>query len=113
MAGTAAMRGRMLQRKIIGINIIVIKETKERAMLDPISVSMKMQQAAFIGACCATGIAAASLARLLKGEERMMFLPTHRRAEEKHVPVTVVAAGPSWNDHYGKRAHDVDVEHMR
>lgn len=82
-------------------------------MIDPISTSVKIQQAAFIGACCVAGIAAANLSRLLKGEHALMFLPAHRRATEQHKAPSYVPSGPSWNDHYGKRAHDVDVEHMR
>lgn len=82
-------------------------------MMDPISYSMKIQQAAFIGACCAAGVAAANFSRMLKGEQAVMFLPAHRRADEQHKPQAVVAKGAAWSDHYGKRAHDVDVEHMR
>lgn len=25
----------------------------------------------------------------------------------------VVPRGPSWTDHYGRRSHDIDVEHIR
>lgn len=82
-------------------------------MMDPITTTMKVQQAAFIGACCAAGVAAANLSRLLRGENAVMFMPAHRRAEEQHKQQTFIAKGPSWADHYGKRAHDVDVEHMR
>jgi len=82
-------------------------------MMDPITYTVKLQQAAFMGACCAAGIAAANVSRMLKGEQAVMFTPAHRRATEQHKPQAVIAKGPSWADHYGKRAHDVDVEHMR
>lgn len=82
-------------------------------MMDPLNYAMKVQQAAIIGACCFAGITAANVTRMLKGEQALMFLPMHRRASEQHKPQAVVAKGASWTDHYGKRAHDVDVEHMR
>jgi hypothetical protein len=82
-------------------------------MLDPITTTLKMQQAAFIGACCAANLAAANLSRLMRGEQVLLFAPGHRRAIERHKPQPIVTTGPSWTDHYGKRSHDVDVEHMR
>jgi hypothetical protein len=82
-------------------------------MMDPITYAMKVQQAAFIGACCAAGVAAANFSRMLKGEQSLMFLPAHRRASEQHQPAAYIPRGASWADHYGKRSHDVDVEHMR
>lgn len=83
-------------------------------MMDPVTFTMKVQQAAFIGACCAIGIAAAKLVRMLKGELALFDVgAAHRRAAELHAPVPVIAQGPTWSDHYGRRVHDVDVEHMR
>lgn len=82
-------------------------------MLDPVTYAMKVQQATFIGAWCFAGVTAANVTRMLKGEQAVMFLPVHRRAVEQHKPQAVIAKGASWADHYGKRAHDVDVEHMR
>lgn len=82
-------------------------------MMDPVTFTMKAQQAAVIGVCCAVGVATANLMRILKGEMALFDFAAHRRAAELHAAVPVVANGPTWNDHYGRRAHDVDVEHMR
>jgi hypothetical protein len=82
-------------------------------MLDPITFSLKVQQAVAVGALCFVGVAAAAWVRLLKGETQMLAFPFHRRSEEMHAHHDYVASGASWADHYGKRAHDVDVEHMR
>jgi hypothetical protein len=82
-------------------------------MMDPLTFSMRVQQAAFIGACCAAGVAAANALRVVKGEQSLFGVPFHRRSDELHVHKDIIATGPLWTDHYGKRAHDVDVEHMR
>lgn len=83
-------------------------------MMDPATFAMKVQQAALIGTFCAVGIAVANWMRMLKGELALFDLTAaHRRAAELHAPLPVIAQGATWSDHYGRRAHDVDVEHMR
>ncbi len=82
-------------------------------MLDPLTYTLKVQQAAFVGTLCAAGIAAANWARILRGEQAILATPVHRRAEEKHTQPAYIAKGAAWSDHYGRRAHDIDVEHMR
>lgn len=82
-------------------------------MLDPINVSLKMQQAAMTSALCASGVMAANWMRLMKGEHALFGPHIHQRSEEMHAHKDVVPTGARWTDHYGKRSHDVDVEHMR
>jgi hypothetical protein len=82
-------------------------------MLDPVTFSLKVQHAAAIAACCAAGVMFASWTRLLRGERMFFGMPFHRRADELHSHEDYVPKGVAWSDHYGKRAHDVDVEHMR
>lgn len=82
-------------------------------MLDPISYALKLQQVAAIGMLRAVEFAAAALGHALKGEAVLFGLPFHRRGEELQHWHPLLAIGPRWDDHYGRRAHDVDVEHMR
>ncbi len=82
-------------------------------MLDPMTFSLKVQQAAAIATCCTAGVMLASWARLLRGEHNVFRMPFHRRSDELHTHHDYVPEGATWSDHYGKRAHDVDVEHMR
>lgn len=82
-------------------------------MLNAIDLSLKMQQAAMTSAMCATGMATANWMRLMKGEHALFGPHTHRRSEELHAQKDCMPTGPQWTDHYGKRGHDVDVEHMR
>jgi hypothetical protein len=82
-------------------------------MLDPLTFSLKMQHAATSTACCAAGLMAANWMRLLKGEQEILGMPQHRRSDELHAHRDFIAKGTSWSDHYGKRSHDIDVEHMR
>ena len=51
--------------------------------------------------------------RLLKGEQEVVGMTEHRRSDELHAHEDYIAKGASWTDHYGKRNHDIDVEHMR
>ncbi len=82
-------------------------------MLDPINVSLKMQQAAITSALCAGGVVAANWMRLIKGEHALFGPHMHQRAAEMHADKDIVPTGARWTDQYGKRSHDVDVEHMR
>lgn len=82
-------------------------------MFNPIDLSLKMQQAAMTSAMCAGGIAAANWMRLMNGEHALFAPHAHRRSDELHAHKDVVPTGARWTDHYGKRSHDVDVEHLR
>ncbi len=82
-------------------------------MMDPLTFSLKMQHATTSSAYSAVGMMAANWMRLLKGEQELVEMHQHRRSEELHVHKDHVAKGASWTDHYGKRNHDIDVEHMR
>ncbi len=82
-------------------------------MLDPMVFSLKVQHAATIATFCAAGVVLASWMRLLRGERMFIGTPFHRRSDELHTHTDYVPTGVTWNDHYGKRSHDVDVEHMR
>lgn len=82
-------------------------------MAHPMTFILQAQQAAMLATLqCFNAVVTAWL-RMLKGEAEIMQFPAHRRAEELHTTPPVVATGPTWTDHYGRRAHDVDVEHMR
>ena len=82
-------------------------------MLDAMAFSLKIQHAAIIGTCCTAGALASIWARLINGERLALFSPFHRRSDELHTHTDYVAKGANWSDHYGKRSHDVDVEHLR
>ncbi|MGF1641933.1 MAG: hypothetical protein ACFCUO_13380 [Rhodospirillales bacterium] len=82
-------------------------------MLDPLTFTLKMQQAAASAACCATGLMAANWVHLFGSGQDAIAMPGHRRSEELHAHQDCIATGATWSDHYGKRSHDVDVEHMR
>ncbi len=82
-------------------------------MMDPVTYALKLHQMAMIGALRAVEFGAAVLGHALKGEAVLLGLPLHRRGEELHQWHPLLAMGPRWDDHYGRRAHDVDVEHMR
>ena len=82
-------------------------------MIDAIDLSLKMQQAVILAAFSAAGIAVANWMRLMQGEHALLGPHAHRRSDELHVQKDVVPTGARWTDHYGKRSHDVDVEHMR
>lgn len=82
-------------------------------MLDAVNLSLRMQQAAMASALCATGLVAANWMRLMKGEHALFGHHEHRRSDELHARKDYIPKGPQWTDHYGKRSHDVDVEHMR
>jgi hypothetical protein len=82
-------------------------------MLDPLTFSLKVQHAAAIAGCCAAGVMIASWARFLRGERVLFSLPFHRRSDELHTAGDSIPKGATWSDHYGRRSHDVDVEHMR
>jgi hypothetical protein len=72
-----------------------------------------MQQVAANGLCYALAHGADSWMRFLKGEQVLLGFPFHRRSDELHTHKDVVPKGARWTDHYGKRSHDIDVEHMR
>ena len=82
-------------------------------MLDPVTMTMKVQQAGVIGALCMAGAVGATWARLIRSEAAMLAGLPHRRADEQHTMTPLLALGARWTDHYGRRSHDVDVEHLR
>ncbi len=82
-------------------------------MLDAIDFSLKLQQAAMASALSAMGIMVATWTRLMEGEFALFGQHAHQRSEELHAQKDVIPTGSQWTDHYGKRSHDVDVEHMR
>lgn len=82
-------------------------------MLDAIDFSLKTQQAALASTIAAIGIVAANFMRLMNAEFALFGPHTHRRSDELHAHTDHVPKGAQWSDHYGKRSHDVDVEHMR
>jgi hypothetical protein len=83
------------------------------AMANPLIAALQAQQAAMLAALQCVNAMMALWLRMLKGEAEVLSFPAHRRAEEMHTQAPIVATGPAWSDHYGRRAHDVDVEHMR
>lgn len=82
-------------------------------MLDAMTVSLKIQHAAIENACCAASGIANMWSRVIRGERALLFWPFHRRSDELHTHTDHIARGANWTDHYGRRSHDVDVEHLR
>lgn len=82
-------------------------------MFDPLTYALKAQQAAVMGAFCLGRTALAAFSHLVKGEAALVHATAHRRAVEQHAPVMAAPLGAKWTDHYGRRSHDVDIEHMR
>ncbi|MCB2100012.1 MAG: hypothetical protein KDE22_04030 [Rhodobacterales bacterium] len=83
-------------------------------MLDPITMSMKMQNAALAGTFFASSLALGNFVRMMQqggqlmGPQGLPFLGSDRR----HHPWKLFR-GANLLDHYGRRHLDVDVEHMR
>lgn len=81
-------------------------------MLNPFDFSLKFQEAALRGSRSATRIMTAGLVKLLEQQEHLLHPRVHRRAEDAHTRPLVMPGGPDLQDHYGRRCHDVDVEHL-
>lgn len=82
-------------------------------MAHPMFFALQTQQAAVLAVLQAYNTLITMWLRFLEGEGEIIRFPAHRRAEELHKEPPLIASGPTWSDHYGRRAHDVDVEHMR
>jgi len=96
-------------------------------MYNPFAVSLKFQQAAVEGAAAASKVMIDSYLHLLEQQQVLLVqaLPHRRHQDVTTQPKQKVARkrktprkkaspcnGPDLQDHYGKRAHDVDVEHI-
>lgn len=76
-------------------------------MYNPYMAMMQMQMSLWQG--WATGMSEAMKAyNSLFSHQMDLLKPTGYSRS-----LNILPRGADWNDHYGKRAHDVDVEHMR
>ncbi len=76
-----------------------------------IPASIKMQQAMTMGAVHALEVLAKDYAHMVEGQVKLIPHHAHRRAEDHFKKAPVMPSGPDLMDHYGRRAHDVDIEH--
>lgn len=90
-------------------------------MLNPVTFSLKMQQAALEAATAATRAMAANYVRLVGQQSRLLCRTCVHNRDDDHDVVSArkgksgrksPCLGPDLLDHYGKRAHDIDAEHI-
>jgi len=95
-------------------------------MYNPLSMSLKFQQAAMAGASAAAKLMTDNYLRMFKQQHAILeaSFPHLRKSDapcvqdppvkkkKKAAEEVSPCHGPDLLDHYGKRAHDVDVEHI-
>lgn len=88
-------------------------------MVGPMGMFSAMQQATILGMVTFTRGAASGYAKLLEGQAALLHHPVlhGRRDDGPGAPPGPELRGPEGlgadlHDHYGRRAHDVDVEHL-
>lgn len=73
---------------------------------------LRLQQAMAKGAMQAMEMVAVDAVRMLRGQGLLLHDDhTHRRSEDETGHAKPVCSGADLMDHYGRRHHDVDVEH--
>ncbi|NQV83300.1 MAG: hypothetical protein HQ494_05715 [Rhodospirillales bacterium] len=91
-----------------------------------IATTFKFQQAAFQATASVTSLMMETYLRFLKQQFPLLgYMHAYRRPDDPYVASTAPKAkkvkgrkaglpccGPDLHDHYGKRAHDIDVEHI-
>ena len=85
-------------------------------MYNPVEFSFKIQQATFDSMASAARMMTANYLRLLEQQHHLLqHTFAHHRTEDGEKGKCKKGSpckGPDLHDHYGKRAHDVDVEHV-
>ena len=81
-------------------------------MLNPVHATLSLPQTFGMAAACSMLAGTAVWLRLAEEHSRLFLPLAHRRKVDKGQKHSVLPVGASWHDHYGKRHHDVDVEHI-
>ena len=90
-------------------------------MFSPITFTLKMQQVAFEAATAAARMMANNYIQLFDQQSRLLSHSfDYQRGNDHHRTAPpkgprrrrTPCRGPDLTDHYGKRAHDVDAEHI-
>jgi len=83
-------------------------------MTNPFKMSMQMQQASTAGAFCMASLMIANTVKMMQAQHQALSHTwTPHRAKDMHAQAQPEGNDPDLLYHYGRRHHDVDVEHMR
>lgn len=81
-------------------------------MFNPWVYFLRFQQSAFEGMANMTQVVMDGYVKVIRQQQDAMARHLdHRRAEDNHTRPKVIPSGPDLQDHYGRRSHDIDVEH--
>lgn len=81
-------------------------------MKNPMITSLKAQSAAFQCAVSVGQTLTDTYLRMLHQHNHLWHGHLMRRAEDMHRHPFYIATGADLMDHYGRRHHDVDIEHI-
>ncbi|MCP5374042.1 MAG: hypothetical protein H6907_20095 [Hyphomicrobiales bacterium] len=85
-------------------------------MLNPFTMSMQLQQASTAGAFCMASMMIANTVKVMQAQHQVVthaWTPHRAEDETLHPHLEPDESSPDLLYHYGRRSHDVDVEHMR
>ncbi len=81
-------------------------------MFNPLIYALRLQKSAFEGMAAMNRTFMDGYFKLVRHQQDAMLKHMGpRRAEDKHRRPEVIPDGPDLQDHYGRRSHDIDVEH--
>lgn len=82
-------------------------------MRDPFTFALRLQQAALKNFAAGIELYTENYVHWLVQQQRLLHTGwAHRRSEDEHEKPKAPPCGADLTDHYGKRSHDVDVEHI-
>jgi len=84
----------------------------EGAMKHPFTLVLEAQMAYLTWLYKMSSVAASNAFWMLDRHGAFLRETAHRRLEDLSAHGKPCAKGPCLDDHYGRRAHDVDVEHI-
>jgi hypothetical protein len=80
-------------------------------MIDPFSLALHIQQAAVKNFCTGVELFTNNYLHLLEQQQHLFEITqAPKRSEDAGRHPKTHPCGPDLGDHYGRRAHDVDVE---